>query len=207
MPLVDCLNNYRLSIDEANSFIALAFQQNAAGVYLLPQNQRDFISESSFLKIFIAWETFLESSFLDYLLGEPSITGSIINRHAQPIDRDHAHRLLAGTKNFVDWSSPETVRKLSNLYFVQGNPIDSFISTIHTDIMDLKTVRNAAAHMSSTTSNQMDSLGTRKLKQPCNNLKVADFIFAIDPNSSTHETILTTYLTKLDIAAEGIANA
>jgi hypothetical protein len=75
-----------------------------------------------------------------------------------------------------------------------------------TDLYDLKTIRNAAAHLTSTTQQKLDSLGTRKLKRQCNDLKVSDILFTFDPDSATNETVLTTYLNKLDICAEGIAN-
>ena len=116
-------------------------------------------------------------------------------------------KIVDDNSKYVDWSNPDIVRKLCNLYFVAGNPFDTFISSILTDLFDLKTIRNASAHLSSTTRQQLDSLGTRKLKRPCANLNVSDFIFAVDPDSPTGETILTTYLNKLDISAEGIVNA
>ena len=206
MPLIDSLNTFRVSVAEANSFITLAFQQNGSGNYILPQNQREFISDSAFLKLFIAWETFLERSFIQYMLGELSIMGHSITRYVQPVDEQHANKLLIGIQKYVDWSNPEIVKRLSNLYFITGNPIDTYVSSTMVDLFDLKTVRNAAAHLTSTTRQQLDSVGTRKLKRTCTNLKVSDFIFAVDPDSVASETILTIYLTKLDIAAEGIAN-
>ncbi len=206
MPLIDTLNTFRVSVVEVNSFIALAFQQNSHGNYTLPQNQREFVTDSAYLKLFIAWETFLEKSFIKYMLGEPSILGRVITRYVQPLDERHANSLLIGTQKYVDWSNPEIVKRLCNLHFAPGNPYDTFLSSMMTDLFDLKTIRNAAAHLTSTTQPQLDSLGERKLKRPCKNLKVSDFIFAVDPDSSINETILTIYLNKLDISAEGIAN-
>lgn len=206
MPLVDTLNNFRDSVVEANGFIALAYQQDGSGNYILPQNQRDFISDSAYLKLFIAWESFLESSFIQYMLGEPSILGNTVTRYVQPVDEKHANKLIIGTLKYVDWSNPEIVKRLCNLYFTAGNPIDTYVSSMMADLFDLKIVRNAAAHLTSTTRQQLDSVGTRRLKRACTNLKVSDYIFAVDPDSSASETILTTYLNKLDITAEGIAN-
>jgi len=206
MALIDSLNAFRVSVAEANGFIALAFQQDAGGNYVLSQIQREFITDSAYLKMFIAWETFLENSFIKYMLGEPSISGNVITRYVQPLHEQHANNLLIGTQKYVDWSNPEIVKKLCNLHFSPGNPIDTFVSSIFTDLFDLKTIRNAAAHLTSSTRQPLDSLGTRKLQRQCNNLKVSDLIFAVDPNSPTSDTILTTYLNKLDISAEGIAN-
>jgi len=95
-----------------------------------PQNQREFITDSAYLKIFIAWETFLEDSFIQYMLGEHSISGKVISCCVQPTDKKHANNLLIGTQRYVDWSNPEIIRKLCNLYFKSGNPFDIFISSI-----------------------------------------------------------------------------
>jgi len=206
MALIDSLTTFRVSVAEANSFTTLAFQQDAAGNYMLSQNQREFITDSAYLRLFIAWETFLENSFIKYMLGEPSILGNVITRYVQPLNERHANSLLIGTQKYVDWSNPEIIKRLCNLYFSPGNPFDTYVSSIFADLFDLKTIRNAAAHLTSSTRQQLDSLGTRKLQRPCNNLKVSDLIFAVDPNSTNNETILTTYLDKLDISAEGIAN-
>ncbi|SHN10702.1 hypothetical protein [Mucilaginibacter sp. OK098] len=206
MSLLDCLNNYRNSIAEANSFLAMAFQKDSTGSYLLQANQRNFITDSSFLKMFIAWETFIESAFLNYMLGELSINGNSIIRYVQPLDYAHANKILIGTQKYVDWSNPEIIKRLSNLYFKPSNIIDTYISSAMTDLFDLKTIRNAAAHLTSTTQTQIVSLGNRLLNINNPTLTVSDLILSFDPMVSTSVTVLTSYLTKLDILAEGIAN-
>lgn len=206
MPLIDCLNNYRNSITEANTFIGIAFQQDAAGAYTHQQFQRDFITDSTFLKIFIAWETFLESSFINYMLGELSILGNPVVRYSQPIDFQHANKLIIGTQSYFDWSDPNKVKQLCNLYFGAGNPLDTYISAIMTDLRDLKTIRNAAAHLSSTTTAALDAVASRKLRRQCVNITVSQLIFSADPNSPTGGTVLQTYLNILDISAAGISN-
>jgi hypothetical protein len=204
MPLLDILINYRAAITECQGFIGIAFQQNAAGTYIHPQNQRQFISESAFLRIFISWERFLESSFVNFLLGEPAIPGHTINRFASPTNIDQAQRMLIGTQKYVDWSNPEIVRKLSRIYFDTTNPINSTVSAVQPDLFDLKTIRNSAAHVSSTTIGELDALATRKLGVLTTNATVSQVIFGIAPN--TGNTILTDYLALLDTAAETIAN-
>ena len=205
MPLVDSLNNYRNSIIEANGFIGIAFQQDLANNYLLPQNQRNFITDSAFLKMFIAWETFIESVFVKYMLGEPSILGNNVARHVQPVNYEHAGKILIGTQKYVDWSNPEIIKRLSNLYFAPNNIIDTFVSSMFTDLFDLKTIRNSAAHLSSTTNNQLISLANRLINVNNPNITVSDLLFSFVPQSA-NVTVLSSYLTKLDIVAEGIAN-
>ena len=98
MSLIDNLQNYRHTIDECQDYIDYAHQRYASGRYKLKNNLRIFISESSFLKMFIAWERFLESCFIDYLMDEPSIQNNRPAKFANPINVQHAQELLKGTK-------------------------------------------------------------------------------------------------------------
>lgn len=206
MPLVDSLTNFRASITEANSYVSIAFRRNRSRRYIFTSSERDFITDSAFLKIFIAWETFLEHSFIQYSLGEPSILGRTVVRYVSPLDERHANSLLVGTQKYVDWSNPEIVRRLSGLYFPPGNPYQTVVGGINSDLFDLKIIRNAAAHLTSTTRTQLDSLATRKLQRPCVNTTVSGLLFAVDPSVVTGDTILDSYLIMLDVAAEAIAN-
>lgn len=117
MPLIDSLNSFRGSVTDAdnNMNIALLRYRNGRHKYNLPF--REFVVESSFLKIFIAWETFLESVFIKYMMGENPIINPPPTRYVNPIDPAHANNMLIGTKSFADWSKPDDVRKLSELFF------------------------------------------------------------------------------------------
>lgn len=205
MPLIDSLYKFRSSVAEAQSFVIIAFQQNATGTYILEKFQREFILDSTFLKVFIAWEGFLESCFINYLMGELSINGNVVIRYSQPTSVEHAHKMIIGTQKYFDWADPERVKQLSKLYFVIGNPLDNYISSILSDLKDLKNIRNAAAHLSSTTTAALDAIASRKLRRTVANISVSELMFSLDPTPPATSTIFDTYLSLFDIAAEGIA--
>ena len=207
MPLIDVLQNYRNSIVTCNNNLNIAFSTDIGNNFIYNQGQRDFIIESAYLKMFISWEHFVENAFLEYLLGEPSINGTIIRRFANPIDKGHAVKLVIGTQKYVDWANPEIIRRLSRIFFVGGNPIDNIIGSIQSDFFDLKTIRNSAAHISSTTNRELDALATRKLQRQCINYTVSQLILSFDPTATVNnQTLLSSYTTLLDVAAENIAN-
>ncbi len=206
MPLIDILNNYRSSIIECSTNLNIAFTTDGGGAYVYAQRQREFIVESAFLKIFISWETYLENAFVSYLLGEPTIAGRVVNKFATPVDFTHAQKLLIGTQRYVDWANSDIVIKLGGLYLEPNNPINVTISSIKSDMDDLKIIRNSAAHMSSTTNAALDALATRKLRTPCSNYSVPQLVLTFDPIAPVNnQTILNTYLLILDAAAESIA--
>jgi hypothetical protein len=157
--------------------------------------------------MFIVWERFLEQSFVRYLMGAPSTTGSQLVKYAQPVDEGHAHRIVIGTLRYFDWSLPEKIRIVAGLFFANGEPFETVLKGVHSELMDLKTLRNAAAHLSTSTSGQLDALGTRLLKQPVSQIDVYDLLLASAPGSTGGATILQGLLDTLDAAAEAIARA
>jgi len=203
MPLSQTLSKYRANIQKANSYIKLAYIQDSHGHYIYSTEAQHFITDVAFLKMFMAWESFLEASFTKYLLGQLSATGNVIHRYVFPKNYNHAHSILIN----VDWDNPEMVRQMAKLYFEDGEPFETYIKAINSELFDLRTIRNAALYLSSSNSCQLDALATRLLKTSCSNINVSQLILSIDPNSSINQTILDAYQLRLDIAAKGIASA
>lgn len=207
MALNQNLTEFRANINEMKQHIDFAHQKYAGGNFKIAANLRKFISESAFLKMFVAWETFVESSFIDYLINEESILLRRPAKWATPIDRKHANQIVVGNQKYMDWSNPETVRTVSKIFFHQGYVFDTALSSINADLMDMKTIRNSAAHLSSTTSDKLDGLATRILATPCVNYTAYQLLFTTDPRSGVMtQNVLDRYLTLIDIAAEQIAN-
>ncbi|UFK97248.1 hypothetical protein [Kaistella faecalis] len=208
MALVQNLADFRATNVELVAHIAFANAKYANNSYKITRNLREFICESAFLRIFIAWETFVENCFVDYLLNEPSILNNRPAKWVNPISKDHAQEIIIGNQRFMDWSNPETIRKISQIYFHQGYVFNTSLSAIHNDLMDLKTIRNSAAHMSSTTASKLDGLSQRILNNTaCVNYTAYKLLFSVDPRSSIiNQTVLERYLQLLDVAAEQIAN-
>jgi len=205
MTLATLLDTYRIEVSLYNGFISKAFTQDLSNNYILAEQERSFVVDSAFLRIFISWETFLENAFVNYLIGESSTSGRSPIKYVSPQDAKHAYDMLIGTQHYVDWSNPEIIRRLSKLYFDKGDPIYQVLSSIQSSLFDLKTIRNAAAHLSLTTSHQLDSLASRILNKPCTSITVSNFILSIDPNGTGNTTILSNYLSLLDAAAFEIA--
>jgi len=201
------LLEFRTSILELNQHISFAHQKYANGRYKYPTKLIEFISESAFLKVYVAWETFVEKCFIDYLINEESINNNRPAKWAAPINANHANDIIVGSQKHMDWSNPETIRKISKIFFHQGYVFDSAISSIHADLLDMKSIRNSAAHLSSTTSSKLDGVASRILSTQTTNYTAYNLLFSIDPRVTTNPTtVLERYLKLLDVAAEQIAN-
>lgn len=204
MPAIDSLNEYRTSVSEASSFIATILQRHASGGYKYPAALRGFVVESAFVKIFVAWETFIEGIFMKYMMGENPDTVPLSHRYASPISRSHANDFLLGIgkKDFIEWSTPDTVKKLSGIYFGNENIINDTIGGIYQDLISLKIIRNAIAHVSSTTSSKLDRLASTIIGLPQVGIQPHALLLWIDPTPALPNTLLSKYITLLDTAAE-----
>ena len=167
-------------------------------------DKKEFIVTSAFLKMFICWEEFLENIFINYLVGEPSIDGTQVNAFVSPQSQEHAHRILIGTQKYVDWANHEIVRRLANIFFENGDPLATNIASISSELSDLKTIRNAAAHVSSTTQRNLDALSSRITSRTVSNFSVSKLVMTLHPTNQSL-TILQNYQNILDTSAENIA--
>ena len=205
MSLLQSLNEYRNSVQESSGNISAAFQVDANGDYIFEANIRVLITEASFLKMFISWERFLEQSFIKYLTGKKSIANNKVNSFLKRIDMNRAADIIKGTNKYIDWSNPDIILRLAKLYLGSTNPYSDHLNPIKTDLFDLRTIRNAAAHLSTTTNTSLDSLASRILQENKANVNVSDFILSLIPG--TTDTVIDFYSNLLDITSENIANA
>ena len=67
-------------------------------------------------------------------------------------------------------------------------------------------MRNASAHVSSTTQGALENLALRIFAGPRLGITLYDVLTAIDPRSATNETVFLGYKNKLLVAAELVAN-
>jgi len=205
MSLNNSLLNFRNDVNRVNGYVDLAYEQDAASNNVRTNEDIEFLVTSAFLKLFIAWESFLETSFIAYLIGEESLDGSQLIRYATPVDEKHAHKILIGTQKYVDWANSEIVNRISSLFFENAEPYSTALNSIARDLSDLRTIRNASAHISSTTQKKLDAVASRVLGTQVSNIGVANFVTNISPEDNT-KTVLQMYQLKLDITAENIAH-
>ncbi|QLC73837.1 hypothetical protein LPB260_24325 [Pseudomonas sp. LPB0260] len=204
MSLADTLSEFRRGIALTNSFVSMAYERDQNGNDLFDDVKKDFVISSSFLKMFIYWESFLEDSFAKYLAGELSTAGTPAPGIVTPADKQHAIKILVGTQKYVDWANHEIVRRLAGIYLVDGNPLLTNLSSIASELSDLRTIRNAAAHLSSSTQAQLDALSTRILGRTQRSTTVSGLVMQLHPGDAS-KTVLQYYQDMLDICADNIA--
>jgi hypothetical protein len=201
VPIAQALADFTTSVAQCESLIANAHKADAAGNSLLPVLDQQQITVAAFLNLFIAWEGFLETSIADLMIGGRTVGGAAPTRYVVPPDLRAARELIIGVMRFFDYANHQFVIKIVNMYFQNGYPYEPHLSAIFTDLDDLRTMRNASAHISSTTQTALEGLALRIFGQPKPGMTLYQMLTAVDPRSATGDTVFVTYKNKLLVTA------
>jgi len=74
--------------------------------------------------------------------------------------------LVIGVQRYFDYGNHDYVRRMVNMYFENGYPYEPHLSAVSSDLADLRTMRNASAHITSTTQTVLESLALRIFSRP-----------------------------------------
>jgi hypothetical protein len=205
MTVLDTVTRFHAKVAEIESHIGNAFTMNSDNHYLFEKPFRSFVVEACLVKLYIAWEEFLEDCFTCYSMAQTSLSGMRYVRYMTPIDISHAKNMAKGTQKFVEWGNTTIVLTLCNLCFNDGQPFKSVIGSINQDLSDLRVIRNAAAHLSSTTKAAFDAVAVKMLGFSATGIDVPDLLLSVHPKGSANQTVLMRYIQILDAAITAIA--
>jgi hypothetical protein len=206
VPLAQTLADFQAGVSQCERLIANAHRMDANGAPMLPNIDQEQITVAAFLNMYLAWEAFLESSITKYMTGEIGINGNAPTKYVSPVNVDLAMKMIIGPMRFFDFANHHNVQKMVRIYFDQGAPYEPHISGVYSDLEDLRTMRNASAHISSTTQTALESLAQRIFRTPRPGIKLYELLTSIDPRSTTRGTVFVTYRDKLLAAAHLIAH-
>lgn len=107
------------------------------------------INEMAFLGMFLAWEEFLEATFVRYMCGAATKTSYQPTVYVMPLTLDHALKFfIVKPRDYVEWSSGQQVMERAEMVFRDGEPYRSALRPSLTDLDDMRQIRNAIAHRS-----------------------------------------------------------
>jgi hypothetical protein len=206
MSLADTLIAFQASALQCDHLIANAHQTNATGAAVLPALDQRQITVAAFLNLYVAWETFLEESLTKLMAGSLTISGRAPVRYVSPSTVDAARLLVIGVQRYFDYGNHANVRKVVSMYFDGGYPFEPHLSAINTDLGDLRTMRNASAHITSTTQASLEALAQRIFSTPRPGIDLYSLLTAIDPRSPQGYTVYAQAREKLLVVAGLVAN-
>ena len=167
----------------------------------------EMLVELCFLRAFIAWEAFLEDSFIIYLHGKKSPKGFSPKRYAMPKDTKHSMDLIFGGERYTDWASRDKVVARANRFFKNGEPYSSVLENIAQDLKEMKTIRNSIVHASVSSREKFKSLVRGRIRGGTfpSGLTVGGFLNGNNPAASNPISFLEYYIEALRKAGNDIA--
>jgi hypothetical protein len=90
-------------------------------------------------------------------MGKLTRSGAAVTRYIAAPSVEHAHNLLKGRSQFLDWNSPDVVISRCELVFDNTNPIKTALTANKGRLDRIRHVRNVIAHSSETAANKYES--------------------------------------------------
>ncbi len=200
------LATFQANASQCSSLIANAHRIDAVGVAVIPVLDQRQITVAAFLNLFVSWEAFLEESLVKLMAGSPTISGRVPTRYVSPPTVETARCLVIGVQRYFDYGNHDYVRKIVSMYFDNGYPFEPHLSAISTDLSDLRTMRNASAHITSVTQRALESLAQRIFSTPRSGIDLYSLLMTVDPRSAVGNTVFAEYREKLLVVAGLVAN-
>lgn len=192
----ECYNDFMKIYDDYNEMLSestILYQQNVEYEgHVFSKKIYDALVEHCFMQIFLAWEKFLENSFVLYLNGKTDLQGNIYKRYGIPKDNEHAYNMIKGTKKYPDWTNINDVKCLAKIYFENGGPY-SIIENISVEFDDIKNIRNRISHVSEKSIKAFERVLSKTIIQTTN-VYVADFLMMFKDNSQTYFSYYVDFL-------------
>jgi hypothetical protein len=111
MPLTQVLADFKASVQQCETLIANAHRVDGGGAPILPFLDQRQITVAAFLNMFIAWETFLETSLSRLMTGSATFSGSMPVRYVAPSNVDAAREMVIGIMRYFDYGNHEHMKK------------------------------------------------------------------------------------------------
>ncbi len=171
----------------------------------ISRGRRDSIVEMAFLRAFLAWEVFVEESFILYLCGQKPPRGRRPYRHAFPPNHEIAMEwVIPEGRPYARWTAAGEVSQRAERFFRNGRPFAGILRSNQTALDETQTIRNAIAHRSTSARLKFENLVRTKLLTLPPNLTVGRFLGTTAPGSTPPISFLEFYVAKIDLAAQQI---
>lgn len=171
----------------------------------ISRQRRDSMTEMAFLRAFLAWEAFVEESFILYLVGQRAPRGRPPRRHAFPPNYKTATEwVVPEGRQYAGWTVPHHVSDRAERFFHNGRPFTPVLRSNQNVFEEARTIRNAIAHESLAARQKFETLVRSKLGTLPPHLTVGGFLSIGVPASVPPISFLDFYVGKIEFAANQI---
>lgn len=169
---------------------------------MISRKRRDSMVELAFLRAFLAWETFLEETFILYLAGQKPPKGRAPARYAFPPNVTVAGEwVVPEGRDYANWTRADRVTVRAERFFKNGIPYAPVLRSNQNTLNDTRVLRNAIAHASVSTQAKFENLVRNKLAAYPTGLTVGGFLSTTVPHTTPPISFLEDYFAKFEAAA------
>jgi hypothetical protein len=144
-----------LALAEVAEALRAAAPVGSAAWRELTPRRVEALYEMAYLRLFIAWESFLEESFVRFICGYRAEAGQPGLRQAAFPRIEDARLAILGGQDFVSWASPVAVEQRARQY-MQDSWHEEVLQAARVRLRYLVAVRNRIAHGSDYARSQFD---------------------------------------------------
>lgn len=166
------------------------------------KSKKYLIVELSFLKLYLAWEQFLEETFTRFMCGSITASGYSPNRFVQPPTLKHAYSMVLEGKSFVDWTKISNIIRRARMFFEEGEPYVTAVGSASSELEEMRRIRNRIAHRSEHSVRLFKEVVRQRIGSIPKGMRPGRFLLYIDPN--TNQSFLEEYSTLLLAIAQNI---
>lgn len=157
--------------------------------------------ELAFLRTYLAWESFLEESFILYMLGQQPRRGRAPHRFAYPPSRRLAQDLISEGREYASWGGVAEVSSRAERFFRDGKPFSIVLRPNQHILNQTRTIRNAVTHSSPSATEKFESLVRLHLGSLPPNITVGAFLATVVPTTTPPLSFFELYVKKIEAAA------
>lgn len=194
MPVINvqhCLRDFEASV---NSSLLLADEARAYVLRLADGTFRrvgvrnvELFAGLALLRIHVAWESFLENTFLRYMCGAKSPAGYqpiLLGTGRESSISAARQKLLGSRSRYLDWTHQATIRA-ANQYFDLGEPFVTGLSSVSRELEEVNILRNRFAHRSDYSVTQFRMVVRRTYGYMPNGMTVGRFLLLSNPTTGS----------------------
>lgn len=195
-----CVKNSRELADDAYNWSIPAASSPRPRI---TAKRRDAIVELAFFRALNGWESFLEETFILYMLGQQAPRGRKARRYGFPPTEEAAYDWVADGRDYAKWTHADVVKRAERL-FTGGRPFTPVLQKQPNLFKQAKTIRNALAHDSRSAQQKFEALIRDQLGALPPNMTVGSFLLSTKPKSAPPISFLEFYLGEIEKAAQEI---
>lgn len=172
---------------------------------LISLQRRYAITELAFFTAFLAWEAFLEESFVLYLAGRKVARARSPRRYAFPPNLQTATQwVIPEGQDYASWTIASRVSVRAERFFQGGWPYAPVLRSNQAALDESRVLRNAIAHASASAQAKFENLVRNRMGALPANVTVGAFLGMVVPRSRPPMSFLEHYLGKIEFAARQI---